>query len=190
MEANPQRARWTYSEFARLPDSGSARHEVIADQLVVTPAPSLHHQRIAGRLFARLFEFVERQELGEVFPAPLDVLFGEGDYMEPDIVFVREERAGQVLTDRGVEGAPDLVVEILSPATEARDRGIKLDRYRRFGVGEYWIVDPGEQAIEVWDLKDGATEAVQYARDGRLPWAPAGASGPLTIPLRELFERR
>ncbi|MGD2069848.1 MAG: Uma2 family endonuclease [Gemmatimonadota bacterium] len=190
MATNPQRPRWTYSEFARLPDTGSTRQEIIADQLVVTPAPSLHHQRIAGRLFARLFEFVERQELGEVFPAPLDVLFGEGDYMEPDIVFVRKERAGHVLTDRGVEGPPDLVVEILSPATEARDRGIKLDRYRLFGVGEYWIVDPGERAIEVWDLKDGATEPVHYAGDDRLRWVPAGASGPLTIPLPELFERR
>lgn len=124
MEASRTRKRWTYSEFARLPESASTRYEIIDDQLVVTPAPSLHHQRIAGRLFAKLFGFVEEHELGEVVPAPVDVLFAEGDYMEPDIVFVRKGRA-DLLSDRGVEGPPDLLVEILSPSTELRDRGIK-----------------------------------------------------------------
>lgn len=190
MEANPTRRRWTYSEFARLPESGSARHEVIADELVVTPAPSLHHQRIAGRLFARLFDFVEAQRLGEVFHAPLDVLLGEGDYVEPDVVFVREERCGDTLSDRGVEGPPDLVIEILSPATEARDRGIKLERYRLFGVAEYWIVDPEGRSIEVWDLGGGATAPAIHQRDDRLRWMPAGASGPLMIELPGLFEPR
>lgn len=189
MEASPQKIRWTYSEYARLPDSGTTRQEVIADELVVTPAPSLHHQRIAARLTAWLFAFVEREELGEVFPAPVDVLFGEGDYVEPDLVFVRRERAGQVLSDRGVEGAPDLVVEILSPASEARDRGIKLDRYRLFGVGEYWIVDPEREAVEVWALGEGATDPVRHAGDDGLRWRPAGASGVLVVRLPELFER-
>lgn len=189
MEASPQKIRWTYAEFARLPDSGTTRYEIIADELVVTPAPSLHHQRIAGRLIARLFAFVEREALGEVFPAPTDVLFGEGDYMEPDLVFVRRERGGQVLSDRGVEGAPDLVVEIVSPASEARDRGIKLDRYRLFGVGEYWIVDPEREAVEVWALGDGATEPVRYAGDDELRWLPPGAEDALVIALPELFER-
>lgn len=190
MEANPARTRWTYAEFARLPDSGSARQEVIGDELVVTPAPSLHHQRIAGRLFARLFHFVEGQGLGEVFPAPLDVLLGEGDYLQPDLVFVRKERAAHILSDRGVEGAPDLVVEILSPATEARDRGIKLDRYRLYGVDEYWILDPVGRAIEVWSFGAGATSPVLFQADNRFRWTPAGASEPLVIELRELFAPR
>jgi Uma2 family endonuclease len=190
MVANPTRKRWTYSEFARLPESGSTRHEVIGDDLVVTPAPSLHHQRITGRLFAWLFDFVEKEGLGEVFPAPVDVLLGEGDYMEPDIVFVRSERSRDLLSDRGVEGPPDLVVEVLSPATEIRDRGIKLDRYRLFGVAEYWIVDPDGRSIEVWDLEGRVTEPAVYEADDLFHWTPAGASGSLEIGLLELFAPR
>ncbi len=117
------------------------------------------------------------------------MLFGEGDYVEPDLVFVRRERGGQVLSDRGVEGAPDLVVEIVSPASEARDRGIKLDRYRLFGVGGYWIVDPEREAVEVWALGDGAAESVRYGGDERLRWKPPGAEDALVIALAELFEQ-
>jgi hypothetical protein len=79
--------------------------------------------------------------VGKVFTAPLDVLFAEGDYLNPDIVFVRADRVN-LIGDRGVEGPPDLVVEVLSPSTEARDRGVKLGRYRLYGVPEYWVVDP------------------------------------------------
>jgi Uma2 family endonuclease len=188
MQAKPARKRWTYAEFARLPDREGARQEVICDELVVTPAPSLHHQRIAGRLFVELFQFVENERLGEVFPAPLDVLLGEGDYLEPDIVFVRAERSGDLLSDRGVEGPPDLVVEILSPATEARDRGIKLDRYAQFGVAEYWIVDPDAKSIEVYDLKGESTNPTVYRQEDLFQWTPPGAAGCLVISLPTLFE--
>lgn len=184
MGSNRTRKRWTYSEFARLPQSASTRYEIIDDELVVTPAPSLHHQRIAGRLFAKLFGFVEEHDLGEVFPAPVDVLFAEGDYMEPDIVFVRKGRA-DLLSDRGVEGAPDLLVEILSPSTELRDRGVKLDRYRLYGVGEYWVVDPDERTVEVWDLAGGAADPVVHERDDLLRWSARGVT--LSVDLSELF---
>lgn len=190
MEANRTRKRWTYAEFARLPDSGTTRYEIIDDQLVVSPAPSLHHQRVAGRVFARLFSFTEEHDLGEVFPAPLDVLFAEGDYMEPDIVFVRKERAGEVLSARGVEGPPDLVVEILSASTEARDRGVKLDRYRWFGVPEYWIADPDEGTIEVWNLAGGVTEPAVHKQGHVLRWSPAGSDCTLELDLSELFGTR
>lgn len=188
MEVKNTRKRWTYSEFARLPESGSTRYEVIDDELVVTPAPSLHHQRIAGRLFARLFGFVQEHDLGEVFPAPLDVLLAEGDYMEPDLVFVRKDRA-DILSDRGVDGPPDLVVKILSPSTEARDRGVKLERYRLFGVPEYWIVDPDEGTIEVWNLVGGAPEPVVRGRGDTLRWTPLGAGVTLAIGLSALFKK-
>lgn len=184
MDASRTRKRWTYSEFARLPESGSTRYEIIDDELVVTPAPSLHHQRIAGRLFAKLLGFVEEHDLGEVFPAPVDVLFAEGDYMEPDIVFVRKGRA-DLLSDRGVEGPPDLLVEILSPSTELRDRGLKLDRYRLYDVGEYWIVDPEEGTVEVWDLAGGVADPVVHESDDVLRWSVMGVI--LSVDLSELF---
>lgn len=171
MEAHHSRTRWTYSEFARLPSEGSTRHEVIEDELVVTPAPTLRHQRIATDLVTLLNTFIQEHGLGEVYSAPVDVLLAEGDYLEPDIVFVREERS-DLLSDRGVEGPPDLVVEITSPSTADRDRGLKLERYRHFAVAEYWIVDPAERSIEIWSLADGADAPVVHGPSDRLRWTP------------------
>lgn len=186
MEAKHTRRRWTYSEFARLPTSGTTRYEVIDGELVVTPAPSVRHQRIVGRLFAALFEFARSNRLGETFVSPLDVLFAEGDYMEPDVLFLLKGR-DDVLTDRGVEGAPDLVVEVLSPSTEARDRGIKLERYRLYGVTEYWVVDPQEGIVDVWRLTSGVTEPERHRKSDTLLWTPEDGGETLEIDLTELF---
>lgn len=186
MEAKKGRSRWTYAEFARLPSEGSTRYEVIAGELVVTPGPSVPHQRVVTRLVARLHPFVGENGLGEVFSGPLDVLFGEGDYVEPDIVFVRKDRLG-LLSDRGVEGAPDLVVEVLSPSTAARDRGIKLERYRHFGVAEYWIVDPEARTIEVWALAAGAEEPAVLGAADILEWCPVQGAPALEMPVAELL---
>ena len=186
MEARSTGKRWTYAEFARLPISGSTRYEVIDDELVVTPSPSPNHQRVVRRLLYRLTGFVMEHDIGEVFPAPLDVLFGEGDYMEPDVLFVAKDRA-RYITDRGVEGPPDLVVEVVSPSTAARDRRIKRDRYEHFGVAEYWVVDPDEQTVEVWKLADGARDAVTYGAADRLEWSPDENGPSLHVPVAELF---
>ena len=186
MEAERTRKRWTYAEFARLPTSGSTRYEVIDRELVVTPGPTGRHQWIAAKLIHRLVGFAEAHDCGDVFAGPLDVLFGEGDYFEPDILFVRRGRA-DVVTQRGVEGPPDLVVEILSPSTAARDRGIKLERYRLFGVPEYWIIDPDGGTIEVWRLAGRANEPVVYGPADTLRWMPAPGDATLEIPVAELF---
>jgi len=127
MEANRSRTRWTYAEFARLPSEGNTRYEVIDGELAVTPAPTGAHQVVVSNLMWILGKFVREHALGIVLPSPVDVLFGEGDYLEPDVVFVRTERR-HLIGDRGIEGAPDLVIEILSPSTAQRDRGIKLER--------------------------------------------------------------
>src|SRR5438067_7715755 len=139
MASHPSPPRWTYAEFARLP-SDSNRYEVIGGELYVTPAPGMSHQRIVTDLTFALEAHVRAHELGWVFVGPVDILFGEGDYLEPDLVYVRPERRG-IVTERGLEAAPDLVVEVLSPSTSKRDRTLKRDRYRHFGVPEYWIVD-------------------------------------------------
>jgi Uma2 family endonuclease len=186
MEPRRTRQRWTYAEFARLPTSGSTRYEIIDGELVVTPAPGLKHQRIVTRLVSLLHAFARKHALGEVFVSPFDVLFAEGDYLEPDILFVRKARA-ELVTDRGVEGAPDLVVEVLSASTAARDHGIKLERYRHYGVPEYWIVDPEEETVEVWKLGEGARETVLFAGASVLRWAPAASGPSLDIVLSELF---
>jgi Uma2 family endonuclease len=187
MEARGTRKRWTYSEFARLPESGSTRYEIIDDELVVTPSPGTRHQRILAELLTRIHGFAKAHDLGQVFPGPLDVLFAEGDCLEPDILFVRKDHL-DLLSDRGVEGTPDLVIEVVSPSTAHRDRSVKLDRYRLYGVPEYWVVDPDEHTVEVWKLAEGATEAVVHGAGGTLVWSPDAGGPSLEIELNELFE--
>lgn len=186
METRRRGERWTYAEYARLPSEGSTRYEVIANELVVTPAPGRKHQRVSMDLATVLNAFVREHDLGEVYHAPFDVLFAEGDYMEPDLLFVRKDRL-DVLSDRGVEGAPDLIVEITSPSTGHRDRGIKLERYRLYGVAEYWVVDPELRAVEVWDFAAGATAPRTVRPREPLVWAPNDVDVPLEIDLKELL---
>ncbi|HUG42353.1 MAG TPA: Uma2 family endonuclease [Longimicrobiales bacterium] len=185
MEARSRSQRWTYAEFARLPSEGSTRYEVIAGELVVTPAPSLRHQRIVMDLGALLNGFVREHGLGQVYPGPVDVLFAEGDFLEPDIVFVRKDHRGW-LTDRGIEGRPDLVVEVLSPSTAARDRGAKLERYRFFAVPEYWVVDPDTRSIEVWRLAEGAAEPEVFGLADTLGWRPGPGDAALDFVVGEV----
>ena len=185
MEAKSKRQGWTYAEFARLPTSGSTRWEVIDGELVVTPAPGMRHQRVVTDLVTLLNTFSRANDLGDVFTGPFDVLFAEGDYMEPDILFVARDHA-HLLTDRGVEGPPDLVIEVISPSTAARDRGVKLERYRLYGVAEYWVVDPEERTFQVWRLAAGAAEPATLAPGDTLEWTPAPGIR-LAIELEELF---
>jgi len=185
MEAHRTRTRWTYAEFARLPSEGGSRNEVIAGDLVVTPAPGRRHQRIVTDLVTVLNQFVRTHGLGEVFAAPFDVLLAEGDYLEPDIVFVSAART-HLLSDRGVEGAPDLVIEVTSPSTASRDRGAKLERYRHFGVGQYWIVDPDAGALELWNLQR-PEPPTRLEIEETLRWSPAGAPASLEVDVREIL---
>lgn len=185
MDANRTRARWSWAEFARLPSEGSRRHEVIADELYVTPGPSPRHQRVVTRLIQLLGPFVHEHGLGEVFPGPIDVLFGEGDYVEPDLVFVGASGARRV-TDRGIEGAPDLVVEIVSPSTAARDRTLKRDRYRLFGVPEYWVVDPEASSVDVWRFTEGPDAPTTLDGGETLHWRPVAGKPSLAIEVVDL----
>ncbi len=190
MAPNRKRTRWTYAEFARLPSEGSTRYEVIDGELVVTPAPSRGHQRVSVLLSSLLHGFVTAHDLGEVYHAPFDVLFAEGDYVEPDIVFVRRERL-DILSDRGCEAAPDLIVEIVSPSTAARDRGVKRDRYRLFGVPEYWIVDTDAATMEVWKLGAGSEAPELLGSDDVMRWTPAPDAAPvLEFTVREILPER
>lgn len=183
MSTQPAVRRWTYEEFARLPNDGS-RYEVIGGELFVTPLPHPLHQKVVIRLGAVLETFCVQNDLGEVF-APLDVIFGEGDYLEPDLLFVAKERM-DIVTDRGAEAAPDLVVEILSPKTALRDRGIKRERYAHFGVTEYWVVDTIRRRIERYRLQEdphGPTDVCPATLD----WQPVPGGPVLTLNVVELL---
>ena len=147
------RAPATWEDVERMPDDGN-RYEFIGGRLYMTTAPVVRHHRVSYRLQSALRQVLEHPGHGEVFYAPLLVEFpGTGDRVQPDILFVSNERRG-IITEKAVKGAPDLVVEILSPSTAHRDRGIKLDLYARRGVREYWIVDPVEDLVDVWRFGD------------------------------------
>jgi len=186
MEANEARTRWTYAEFARLPSETSTRYEIIDGELVVTPSPRPRHQAIALHLGTILDTFIRKHRLGVGFAGPVDVLFAEGDYLVPDLVFVRKNRAG-IVTDRGIEGPPDLIVEILSPSTEARARGVKLERYRLYGVREYWIVDPDNRSVEVWRFDEGADSAEVVEAGAAFSWTPVPEGPTLEIEVDDVF---
>jgi Uma2 family endonuclease len=175
---------WTYEEFARLPDDGN-RYEVIAGELYVTPAPGSLHQKVSARFFTELRVFATNQHrLGEVLYAPLDVILADGDYVQPDIVFLRKERE-HLYTERGIAGPPDLVVEVLSPSTARQDRGIKRERYARYGVPEYWIIDLDRHWVEVYRLQEDAshrTIVVDWLR-----WQPVEGGPVLELDVRELL---
>lgn len=185
METKRRRVRWTWAEFARLPGQEGRRVEVIDDELFVTPAPTPWHQRVVTRLIEVLGPFVRGHDLGEVFAGPVDVLFAEGDYLEPDLVFVRRNRLGLV-TDRGIEGPPDLVVEVLSPSTAGRDRGLKRNRYRLYGVAEYWVVDPDSGTVEVWRFADDPDTVRAYEPGETFRWAPMAGGPGLEVPVEDL----
>jgi Uma2 family endonuclease len=185
MATKPAFQHWTYAEFERLPVGDGNRYEIIAGELVVSPGPGLPHQEIVGRLHLRLRPFVDAHRLGRVILSAFDVLFAEGDYLVPDLLFVRSERAS-IVRKRGVEGAPDLVVEIVSPATGFRDRGIKLDRYAHYGVAEYWVIDPRAERIDVYRLLEDA-ERPAVLTSGTLEWQPVAGGPTLAIDVAELF---
>lgn len=149
---NPK-VRYTYADYCQLPDD--TRYELIDGEFYeMAPAPSIVHQRTALKLARLLSDWVEQQGLGEVFIAPIDVLFSPWDTLQPDILFVAAGRES-IITQRACEGAPDLVVEVLSPSTSRRDLVLKRERYARFGVREYWLVDPAARSLELLTLQEG-----------------------------------
>ena len=118
----------------------------------MTPSPNRAHQRIAANLTTLLMNHVKQKASGEVYPAPFDVYFDEETVLEPDILFVSKDRL-HIIDEHKVNGAPDLVVEIVSDSTESRDRGFKFKLYAKEGVKEYWIVDPTGKIVEIYELE-------------------------------------
>jgi|CXWL01.1.fsa_nt_gi Uma2 family endonuclease len=149
MVVAPLTLKLTYEDFQGFPEDGK-RHELLDGDHYVTPAPIPRHQRLAFRL-AVAIENQERKRVDPalVFMAPLDVVLSPHDVVEPDVIVVRPERS-QLVTETCIEGAPDLLVEVLSDSTRKRDETTKRHLYERHGVGEYWIVDPVLETVKVY----------------------------------------
>jgi Uma2 family endonuclease len=139
------RRKLTYEDYVLFPEDGQ-RHEILEGEHYVMPAPSLEHQDVVMALSVKLGLFVRERRLGRVYPAPTDVLFSRHDIAQPDLLFVSNERA-DILTKANVQGAPDLVIEILSDSSRRRDETLKREIYERAGVLEYWLIDPQHRSV-------------------------------------------
>ncbi len=142
-----------YADYACFPDDGR-RHEIIGGEHFVNPAPSTCHQTVSRRIHFQLYSQIELNGHGQVFNAPTDVLLSAHDIVQPDLVVVLS-RNEQKITRLNIQGTPDFLVEILSPATETADRLLKRELYRRAGLAEYWIVDPEGRRLEQLWLDEG-----------------------------------
>jgi Uma2 family endonuclease len=146
------RVRFKADDIWDAPDDGKI-YEVIDGDLYMTTAPDLDHQRPIRDLVTYIWLHVLRNELGEVFFAPVGLILDDENGLQPDLVYVEKARRA-ILTRRGIRGTPTLVAEVLSPSTEGRDRGIKMRRYATAGVAHYWIVDPEARTLEAHELHE------------------------------------
>ena len=168
------RADLTYRDYAGLPDDGR-RYELHQGELWVTPAPGTRHQGTVIALASRLYDHVTSRGLGKVFVAPTDCILSDQTVVQPDILFVAADRLA-IVSERGIEGPPTLVVEVLSPSTARLDRERKLMLYAEHGIPFYWIVDPTSRTIEAFQHA-----GVNYAAAGRV-----AATATALLPLNDL----
>lgn len=172
----------TYEDYLKIDDG--QRYELIEGELALVPSPNFRHQHLAAAVEALLREHVKKHNLGLVLDAPFDVVPAENVVLQPDVLYLSRERY-HLLTGDCLKGTPDLVVEVLSPSTGRRDRLEKSRLYLRFGVKEYWVVDPAAQTVEVFSNSESG-------------WLLAGSYGPedtvvspllpgLAVPGEEIF---
>ena len=146
-------ATFTLDDFEQLPDHDGQRHEVMSGEHLVTPSPTLSHQRLVRRLFVALCLWLDEHPVGEAFSAPIDVVLSNTDIVVPDIAYVSSAR-NAIQHERHIRGAPDLLVEVLSPATRRRDEGAKLTLYSQAGAAEYWTVDAPSRRVRIYRRDD------------------------------------
>jgi len=179
------RRKLTYEDYLLFPEDGN-RHEILDGEHYVTAAPYPKHQSIVAELTGWIVPFVRRRRLGRFLPAPVDVLLDAHDIVQPDLLFISNASI-KILTEKNIQGAPDLVVEVLSDSTRKRDEGIKLERYELLGVQEYWVVDPKRHEARIYrrsgERLQQTAELTAAARDLLTsPFFPG-----LEIPLFEIF---
>ena len=182
-----QSRRFGYDDFLRLPDDGK-RHEIIDGEHLVTPLPSTRHQVVVGNLYLALADHLGACTPGAVFLAHFNVLLSDLDIVAPDLLYISHARRS-ILTKGHVCGAPDLVIEVVSLGTRRVDEQLKRTLYDRFGVSEYWIVDPGLDAIKVFRREDSAfVKAAELSAEAGYSLTTRLLPG-FAIDLQELFER-
>lgn len=176
--------KFSYEDLQHIPPDRN-RYEIVDGELFVTPAPIPLHQRIVMNLAAFLWQHVRTQRLGEVFVAPLDVVLTSETVLEPDIIFVSRARL-HIIGEKYLAGPPDLVVEVLSKSSARLDRDIKPKQYARYGVSEFWRVDPEEKTVEIFRLQEGEYQLAQRLTFGDSITSPLFPN--LSLPVSSLWE--
>jgi Uma2 family endonuclease len=173
----------TYDDYRELPNDRN-RYEILDGELSVTPAPATKHQIALGNLHRILSTHVFANHIGRLLLAPTDVILAVTTVLQPDLVFVGNDQS-QVVTTRGVEGAPTLVVEILSPTTYRTDRVTKAQLYAKYNVPNYWLIDPDQRTLEAYELIIDHYDLTASARDAEV-FAPSLFPG-LSIQVSDLW---
>jgi len=176
----------TYDDYVQYPDDGK-RHEIIEGDHYMTPAPRRKHQRVSGRLFVALSGFTASRRLGEFYAAPFDVVLSDENVVQPDLLFISAARAG-ISTEDNIQGAPDLLVEIISETSRKKDEVTKRKLYERFGVQEYWLVDPELEIVKIFKLEQKKYgRAVELSKENNDILTSELFPG-FRLPVIELFE--
>lgn len=178
--------KYTYQDYLEMPDEPGCRIEILDGILVKEPSPNVAHQRVSRRL-QRILEdyFWQEDPEGEIFNAPLDVTFHDVTVVQPDLLYVAGTQK-EIVQDTRIDGAPVLVVEVLSPSTTRKDRLQKLQIYQKAGVTHYWLVSPEERTLECFQLRDGVYALVAGGLDDDVVEHPAFQG--LSIPLSSLWK--
>lgn len=177
--------RLTYRDYLRFPEDGR-RHEILNGEHYVTAAPFVRHQILSFRLTLALGAFAEAHDLGQVLAAPLDVHLSPHDIVQPDLIFLSRARL-HLLNERNLQGAPDLVVEILSESTWRTDKETKAEIYDRAGVQEYWVVDPIQDTVTVYYRIEGRLRPISRSEARTKDVLMTPLLPGLDIELAELF---
>lgn len=158
-----EKKKYTYEDYLKTPED--QRYELIEGELIMTPSPVTYHQWISKNILYELEKLVRDKKIGKVFNAPYDVYLNDENVVQPDILFISKEREN-IIGEKNIQGAPDLVVEVLSEGTSYRDLVKKKKLYARFGVKEYWIVDPIEKTVEKYSNKEKTfTTEISYSQN-------------------------
>ena len=177
----------TYEDYAVIPEDGR-RHEILDGVHVVSPAPKSKHQRVVLEVAYSLRAYAKPRGLGTVYVAPFDVLLTDYDIVQPDVVFVSDERR-LIVNESNCAGAPDLVAEVVSASTRRRDLVDKRKLYEAAGVREYWIVDPEIDTVQVFRLVDeGRFERVEELSAERGDMLTSPLLEGWRVPLEDLFQ--
>ncbi len=172
------RIKFTYEDYCNAPED--KRYELHDGDLVVVPSPKEQHQRSSLDLATELILFARRTGLGRVYIAPFDIVFSNHDVVQPDVIFVSNDRL-DIITPDNIQGAPDLVIEVLLPSTGHRDRTFKRALYARHGVREFWLVDTDTRTIEVLQLDEEGYQTVGTYSVGQTLTSPTLAGFGLNI---------